>query len=450
MPDDRNVVRKVAWAELFPWLLLLRTLRLSLDLRKLILAALGIVLTAAGWWSLAAALGVSDETVPARNAIADYRIWPWNHWHDAPSPPWDLDVGSQERASTWQTANPLLDPWRRLADPARRLMRTGLSLRETACYAACALWAILVWAWFGGAITRIAAVELTREERLGWKAAFRHVHPRWRAYLAAPLLPIVGVLVGIAVLLPLGLLMRLDWGAVATAVVWPIALLVSLVLAILLVGLAFGWPLMWASISAEGMDSWDANSRAYAYVYQRPLNYLFYAAVASLLGALGWLFVSAFASLVIHLGAWGVSWGSGEERLAHVLLATPYDDLSWAGLPLDAYPADFAGERDRPEAFAGALIRGWWSLVKVLALGFAYSYFWTASTGIYLLLRKDTDNTPLDDVCFDEGEETFALPPLTDAADGVPVVADTVVADTAEPPAAASPQTPPSDAPQAS
>ena len=50
-------------------------------------------------------------------------------------------------------------------------------------------------------------------------------------------------------------------------------------MALLLLGLAFGWPLMWATISTEGTDSFDALSRSYAYVFQRPLRYLFYVVV---------------------------------------------------------------------------------------------------------------------------------------------------------------------------
>ena len=82
-------------------------------------------------------------------------------------------------------------------------------------------------------------------------------------------------------------------------------------MALLLLGLIFGWPLMWATISTEGTDSFDALSRTYAYVFQRPLRYLFYAVVAALLGWLGWLLVENFAAAVVWLALWAASWGSG-------------------------------------------------------------------------------------------------------------------------------------------
>ena len=66
--------------------------------------------------------------------------------------------------------------------------------------------------------------------------------------------------------------------------------LAGLLMALLLLGLLFGWPLMWGTISTEGTDSFDALSRSYAYLFQRPLHYLFYALVAAI-GWLGWILV---------------------------------------------------------------------------------------------------------------------------------------------------------------
>ena len=61
---------------------------------------------------------------------------------------------------------------------------------------------------------------------------------------------------------------------------WFLPLLAGLFMAVLLVGLFFGFPLMWATISAEGTDAFDALSRSYAYTYQRPLLYALYSIAA--------------------------------------------------------------------------------------------------------------------------------------------------------------------------
>ena len=90
----------------------------------------------------------------------------------------------------------------------------------------------------------------------------------------------------------------------------PLALVAGLLMAILLLGLLFGWPLMWATISTEETDSFDALSRSYAYVFQRPLHYLFYAFVAGVVGWLGWLLVANFAAGVIF--GWAIGPPVGE------------------------------------------------------------------------------------------------------------------------------------------
>ena len=56
-----------------------------------------------------------------------------------------------------------------------------------------------------------------------------------------------------------------------------------------------------------------------------------------------------------------------------------------------------------------------------LAVGYFYGYFWTASSAIYLLLRRDVDATETDEVFLDadKSEPERGLPPLgTDQAGG--------------------------------
>ncbi len=110
--------------------------------------------------------------------------------------------------------------------------------------------------------------------------------------------------------------MRLDLGVLIAGILWPLALLAGLFMALLLLALLFGWPLMWPTISSEGTDSFDALSRAWSYVYHRPLHYLFYVAVVAFLGGLGWLFVQNFAEAVVYLPQWAAGWGAGEGRVA--------------------------------------------------------------------------------------------------------------------------------------
>ncbi len=292
------------------------------------------------------------------------------------------------------------------------VFRTGLSVSSLAFVVFCGLWAVAVWAFFGGAITRIAAVQLASDERVGWGAAIRHAGSKWFAYFSAPLFPLIGIVLASVPGFFLGWLLRMDFGVLLVAVAWPLLLILGLLMAILLLGLVFGWPLMWATISAEGTDSFDALSRSYAYVFQRPLHYLFYVVVAVLFGALGWLFVSNFAAVMISLSWWAAGWSAGsEEGVARAVLIAQGSE-AWVG---------FAGP-------GATLIRFWTGCVNLLAVGFLFGYFWTASTAIYFLLRRDVDDTEMDEVFLDSdrSEETFGLPTVTADEAGAPVVEDDI------------------------
>jgi hypothetical protein len=162
---------------------------------------------------------------------------------------------------------------------------------------------------------------------------------------------------------------------------------------------------MWATISAEGTDTFDALSRGYAYTFQQPLRYLFYALVAILFGALCWTLVSLFADGVVQLSYWAVGWGADDFRVYNIHLATQ-------------------GEGDPQGAlwFGASLIGFFNMLVYSVAVGFGFSFFWCAATAIYLLLRQDVDQTEFDEVYMEHEEVRYGLPPLVKDTAGVPAV----------------------------
>lgn len=69
---------------------------------------------------------------------------------------------------------------------------------------------------------------------------------------------------------------------------------------------------------------------------------------------------------------------------------------------------------------AAALIVFWNGWVKLLAIGYAFSYFAVASTAIYYLLRRDVDARETDEVFLDAdgSEQKFGLPRLQKDAAG--------------------------------
>jgi hypothetical protein len=437
MPDERGNVKAVSWQEVCPWLCLLRVFGLAKEVPKLLLATAAILATAGGWWGIGYAFSGSSDLRLQTSRETFYSRAPWTTPDESVASSWTaafigwgnrFSAGSRlgDEQIRWLAQDPFLGSWQRLSRPFWQLFESGLTFVGFTYVLLCALWTAAVWALFGGAITRIAAVELASDQRLSMRQALRHALVRWRSYFGAPFFPLLGVLIGVVFMAVAGLLLRPNSTLLVMAIVWPLLLAGGLVMAIVSLGLVFGWPLMWATISTEGTDAFDALSRSYSYTYQRPLHYLFYALVAALLGVLGWLLVAAFASAVAYLSLWGTSWGAGGVRIEQIVAELPpavrtFDWLpsaSVAAEPRDVVPLSRAGQ------YGARLIGVWLGLVKLVALGFAYSYFWTASTAIYLLLRRTADHTEMDEVYLEEQETSFGLPPLKVDSAGVPMVDD--------------------------
>jgi hypothetical protein len=140
---------------------------------------------------------------------------------------------------------------------------------------------------------------------------------------------------------------------------------------LILAGLAAGWPLMHAAVAAESQDGFDALSRSYAYVYQRPGRYAAYLALSWLIGLAGLVVVGLVSHSAVSLAEWALSWTAPAE---------PLGTLFQTGALADS----------RPSIMLHAF---WLGVVSVLAHGWVYAYFWSASALVYLLIRHDVDGT---------------------------------------------------------
>lgn len=418
MPEqEHHALRTIVWSEVFPWLNLARCFRIAVQFRLLACGALGLLVMLTGWSVLGFLFSGNPAVLPDVEPVLAPCPWlaaaeligdrPGVFGLKCGVPPGDLppmlpspgrtDAGSTSRPGPgrptafghyepthpfWGVWELLSAPWRNLFDPNWTPSSSTDRVVRFAFLLFSGLWAVAVWAFFGGIISRAAAIELATYDRAKTLRSVRYVASRWRAYFAAPFFPFIGVLlIGLPVAL-VGLLLRTDITGWAAAIVWPLLLIDGSLMALLLLGLLFGWPLMWANISVEGVDSFDAVGRAYNYVFQRPLHYLFYALVASLLGALGWFLVWNFVAAVVALTYGAAAWGAGAARMEAILGRS--SDLGILG------------------SFAAGLIAFWGQGLKLLGAGFLFSYFWTASTAIYYLLRRDADSTEMDEVCPEE------------------------------------------------
>ena len=275
----------------------------------------------------------------------------------------------------------------------------------------------------GGAITRIAALKFTRDEALGPVAALKHAAGKLPSYSLPPLVALCGAAVFAVQLAVLGVLMRLDFFAFLAGLVWPFVLMLGLLMAILLLGALIGWPFMWATISVEGTDAFDALSRSYAYTYQRPFRLLWYVLFAALLAALSMFVVKMFAASAIALGDWSIDWGLDQETMDEVVrpnalprdvdtevstvapLAPPaLEPPARADVDTDTVDEDAGQELGMFRSGARRAIYFWKSLMAALAAGYQAGFLWVAAVGVYLLLRRDIDGVQTTEVYLDQDE----------------------------------------------
>jgi hypothetical protein len=440
MIGQHEKLRAVAWTELFRWLLLLRSVRIALLARVIVLGAIGLIATTLGWRAIGWVFSASSDPVLAawREDVSD---WLWNR-----TPEFAIATsvhGADELFAS--AARGLVEApvtlWLYLARPFIDLFDSRLTAIGFFCLLLCGVWELLVWGLAGGAITRIAALKFTRDEAPDLLGALAHSARKLSAYSLAPLLALAGAAVFGLQLLVLGWIMRLGFFAMLAGIAWPFVLMLGLLMAILLIGALVGWPLMWATVSVEGTDAFDALSRSYAYTYQRPLRLLWYVLLSAFLAAVSMFVVKLFAASAISLGSWSIRWGL-DEPTYHAIVSPRSVAVETAPVtgvpPLAVAPlADSGPILNGPDAtatsaapmevsgmrwLAGQAIAFWKSLLGALAAGYQAGFLWVAAVGVYLLLRKDIDGAEIDEI-YVEDEQEFGVASLVhDPGTGIPEV----------------------------
>ncbi len=155
---------------------------------------------------------------------------------------------------------------------------------------------LAVIALAGGAVCRIAALEFARDEKPGLIEALRFGRKNFFNFFAAPLFPIVLIIiVGLFIVL-LGVICNLWWfGELIAGICMPFALIGGALIAVVLIGSLAGFGLMFPAVAYDGSDFFDAMGRAWHYVFKKPWWMVFYTAIAAVYGAVCYMFVRFFA-----------------------------------------------------------------------------------------------------------------------------------------------------------
>ncbi len=276
------------------------------------------------------------------------------------------------------------------------------------------LTALVTTGLFVGAIYRIASLHACRDEKISVFQALKFSASKLPSFITAPLIPLALIL-AIGGLLTLGgLVANFPFiGPIIMGALFLLALLAGLAIAFLLTGLIGGGPLLYPAIAVEGSDSFDAISRSYHYVFARPFRTGLYGLVALIYGVITYLFIRLFIYVGLSATHMFVKWGvigggsylaEGADRLDVIWTAPEFQALwgrfSWAAMS--------GGDR-----IAAVLIAMWVLPFAALVAAYLISYFASASTCIYLLLRRKVDATDLDEVYVEE--------PIREPLDDMPI-----------------------------
>jgi len=242
----------------------------------------------------------------------------------------------------------------------------------------------------GGAICRIAALQFARGEKPGLTEALRFSAKRFISFFTAPLAPLgIIIFVGLFIFL-LGLTGNIPGvGELIMGIFMLLALIAGALIAVVLIGAIAGFNLMFPAVAYDNSDCFDAISRSFSYVYAKPWRMGFYTAIAVVYGAICYMFVRTFAFLSLRAAYWFLQVGvlGDNSKLTAIWQKPSFGSLRG----LLVLPGG-------TESVAAILV--YLSLLAVVGLvvSFIISFYFSANTIIYSLMRNRVDNTALDDI----------------------------------------------------
>ena len=265
---------------------------------------------------------------------------------------------------------------------------------------------LAIWSLVGGAITRIASLDYARGESVQLADALKFARKKFWSYFWSPLVPVIGVIFFALCNVVGGLIGRIPvFGEIVVALGFPFALISGFLIVFIGVVGALGLCLMFPTISTEGSDAFDAMSRAYSYVISRPKQFLLYCIINTSYGVICLAVVALAAWIMIKLGFCTVGLGMGQKFSAVQSFILQKCNIACLGF-CTAHSAEpktalVCLDRWSLKFLAGMLII-YVVLIKLAVWTFLTTYWLSAKTVIYFLLRKEIDSTDITDVYTEE------------------------------------------------
>jgi hypothetical protein len=264
----------------------------------------------------------------------------------------------------------------------------------------------------GGAVCRIAALQFARGEKPGLTEALRYSIKRFTSFFTAPLAPIgIIVFIGLFIFL-LGLAGNIPRaGELIVGIGIAFALFAGALIAVIVIGAVAGLNLMFPAVAYDGSDCFDAISRSFSYVYARPWRMAIYTVIAAVYGSICYTFVRFFAFLSLWITRWFLQvafWVDDSSDQVNKLTAI-WPKPEFSRLVRFSPPA----EANWTEWVAAFLVYLSLLVIVGLVVSFIISFYLSANTIIYSLMRNTVDNTAREDI-YMHFEEAEIEPPTTE------------------------------------
>lgn len=264
------------------------------------------------------------------------------------------------------------------------------------------LLAFLLLALIGGAIARLSAVHAGAGHATHGGAALAFTARRYVWFVLTPLIPLViALLIGLLLAAFGALFFNFPVGDVIGAALFGLMLVGGFVITVLLIAMAMGINLFYPALAVEGTDAFDVISRVFNYALGRPWRYLFYTGVTIVYGAITYLFVGMVIFLVLAITRTFVGWWNVADLTAGVtrfnaILPPPQfgqllQPMNWKVL-----------QSDGSATVAAWVVLVWVKLLIALLPAYAVSFYFSAHTWIYLLLRQVCDDTEFQQIAAEE------------------------------------------------
>lgn len=337
-----------------------------------------------GWYPLARSLPLawrSTWLIPALiGVLLTHQVWelggqlfsePVAYWGSTGAQDFDI-------RNTFNTG--YLGVWRQWLTPFSNVVGTGAYSGPTWTWTKAAtisfgsLGSLLIWSAIGGWIARRSVVELGTRSTEEWGATWKVVRSRWLSFTLALLSPLFIILTLLSAVWVIGTIAKLgSIGAGISAILMIPALVLLFPITRVAMNWALGLPLLFSAVATEKKaDGFEGFSRGFAYISQAPVPMLLAVAAAQAISLVGETALYYGVGTVWSFMAGTYIWGAGSTNSDTLGLLTSEKMPLWM----------IAGNN---AAF-------------YLSRAFCFSFFFTASTAIYLILRNTVDQTDIDQV----------------------------------------------------